>query len=150
VIATVYCVVVLPLFANAVQERQATSANASISPKPRHPAESFQTLLILVIISPTQDQRAQNNGVYGCLFTKRVTRLWLDSGNGDQAALDELIPLAYDELRRLAGRTCGARARVTHCKRQLLSTRPICDWLIRRAYNDRTGRTVALPWGPEF
>ena len=33
-----------------------------------------------------------------------VSRLLVDWGNGDQAALDELIPLVYDELRRLAGR----------------------------------------------
>lgn len=30
------------------------------------------------------------------------TRLLLDSGRGDRAALDELLPLVYDELRRLA------------------------------------------------
>lgn len=35
---------------------------------------------------------------------KEVTRLLIDWGNGDQAALDELIPLVYDELRRLARR----------------------------------------------
>ena len=35
---------------------------------------------------------------------KEVTRLLVDWGNGDQAALDELIPLVYDELRRLARR----------------------------------------------
>ncbi len=35
---------------------------------------------------------------------KEVTRLLIDWGNGDQAALDELIPLVYAELRRLAGR----------------------------------------------
>jgi RNA polymerase sigma factor (TIGR02999 family) len=35
---------------------------------------------------------------------KEVTRLLVEWGNGDQAALDELIPLVYDELRRLAGR----------------------------------------------
>jgi len=33
-----------------------------------------------------------------------VTRLLVDWGNGNQAALDDLIPLVYDELRRLAGR----------------------------------------------
>jgi len=33
-----------------------------------------------------------------------VSRLLIDWGNGDQAALDELIPLVYAELRRLAGR----------------------------------------------
>jgi RNA polymerase sigma factor (TIGR02999 family) len=36
--------------------------------------------------------------------TKEVTRLLVDWGNGDQAALDELIPLVHDELRRLASR----------------------------------------------
>ena len=33
-----------------------------------------------------------------------VSRLLVDWGKGDQAALAELIPLVYDELRRLAGR----------------------------------------------
>jgi len=33
-----------------------------------------------------------------------VTRLLVDWGNGNQAALDELIPLVYAELHRLAGR----------------------------------------------
>src|SRR5262249_36912922 len=36
--------------------------------------------------------------------SKEITRLLVDWGNGDQAALDELIPLVYDELRRLASR----------------------------------------------
>ena len=36
--------------------------------------------------------------------TKEVTRLLLDWGRGDEAALDRLIPLVYDELRLLAGR----------------------------------------------
>ena len=35
---------------------------------------------------------------------KEVTRLLVDWGNGNQAALDQLIPLVNDELRRLAGR----------------------------------------------
>jgi RNA polymerase sigma factor (TIGR02999 family) len=35
---------------------------------------------------------------------KDVTQLLVDWGKGDQAALDELLPLVYDELRRLAGR----------------------------------------------
>lgn len=32
-----------------------------------------------------------------------VTQLLLDWGNGDERALDEMLPLVYDELRRLAG-----------------------------------------------
>ena len=35
---------------------------------------------------------------------REVSRLLVDWGNGNQAALDEPIPLVYDELRRLAGR----------------------------------------------
>jgi RNA polymerase sigma-70 factor (ECF subfamily) len=35
---------------------------------------------------------------------KEVSRLLIDWGDGDEAALDELMPLVYDELRRLAGR----------------------------------------------
>ena len=38
------------------------------------------------------------------VLSNEVTRLLVDWGNGDQAALDELIPLVYNELRRLAGR----------------------------------------------
>lgn len=33
---------------------------------------------------------------------KKVTQLLIDWSNGDHAALDQLIPLVYDELRRLA------------------------------------------------
>ena len=36
--------------------------------------------------------------------TRDVTKLLVDWGNGDRAALDELTPLVYSELRRLAGR----------------------------------------------
>jgi len=36
--------------------------------------------------------------------TRDVTRLLVDWGNGDRAALDELTPLVYGELRRLAAR----------------------------------------------
>ena len=37
-------------------------------------------------------------------LSEDITRLLGDWSNGDQAALDELIPLVYDELRRLAAR----------------------------------------------
>jgi tetratricopeptide (TPR) repeat protein len=36
--------------------------------------------------------------------SNEVTRLLIDWGDGNQAAMDELLPLVYDELRRLAGR----------------------------------------------
>jgi RNA polymerase sigma factor (TIGR02999 family) len=36
--------------------------------------------------------------------TQQVTRLLRDWSNGDESALDQLTPLVYSELRRLAGR----------------------------------------------
>lgn len=35
---------------------------------------------------------------------EQVTQLLIDWGNGNKAALDQLMPLVYDELRRLASR----------------------------------------------
>lgn len=35
---------------------------------------------------------------------KTATQMLLDASNGHQQALDELLPVVYDELRRLAGR----------------------------------------------
>ena len=45
--------------------------------------------------------------------THRVTGLLLDWGKGDEAALDELVPLVHDELRRIA-RRCMAGERHGH------------------------------------
>ncbi|MBK5255732.1 MAG: RNA polymerase subunit sigma-24, partial [Vicinamibacteria bacterium] len=45
--------------------------------------------------------------------THRVTRLLLKWGKGDEAALNELIPLVHNELRRIAGR-CMAGERHGH------------------------------------
>lgn len=42
-----------------------------------------------------------------------VTRLLLDVGRGDRAALDRLLPMVYDELRRLAAAQLG-RERADH------------------------------------
>ena len=43
--------------------------------------------------------------------SNEVTRLLVDWGDGNQAAMDELLPLVYDELRRLAGRYMRREAR---------------------------------------
>lgn len=45
--------------------------------------------------------------------TKEVTQLLLDWSDGDKAALDKLMPLVYDELRRLARHYMG-RERAGH------------------------------------
>ncbi len=52
----------------------------------------------------------------GCMTTaspKEVTQLLVDWSHGDQSALDQLMPLVYDELRRLAHRHMG-RERAQH------------------------------------
>src|SRR4029453_17981837 len=38
---------------------------------------------------------------------REVTQLLVDWSNGDQAALDKLIPLVYEELHRMAKRQLG-------------------------------------------
>src|SRR5262245_32590049 len=38
---------------------------------------------------------------------KQITQMLLDWGNGDQAALEKLTPLVYNELHRLARRYMG-------------------------------------------
>src|SRR5215216_2087788 len=73
--------------------------------KPDTPPESFFKDYLSWYNQPTCDQGGQKNGGYmAAPSPKEVTRLLVEWGNGDQAALDELIPLVYDELRRLAGR----------------------------------------------
>ena len=44
---------------------------------------------------------------------ERVTRLLIDWGNGEQAALDEMLPLVYEDLRRLAAFYMGSRPAAT-------------------------------------
>jgi hypothetical protein len=46
----------------------------------------------------------------------RVTELLTDWSNGNAAALDELMPLVYDDLRRLARRYMPAKVLATRCK----------------------------------
>jgi RNA polymerase sigma factor (TIGR02999 family) len=38
---------------------------------------------------------------------KGVTQLLIDLGNGDERVIDQMLPLVYDELRRLAGHYIG-------------------------------------------
>jgi RNA polymerase sigma factor (TIGR02999 family) len=68
-----------------------------------------------------------------------VTRLLADAQNGDRAALDSLLPLIYDELRRVAARqlqlerpdhTLQPTALVHEAYLRLLEQRSV-DWLNR-------------------
>ena len=47
---------------------------------------------------------------------EEVTRLLIEWNNGHQEALDKLMPVVYEELRRLAHTTCVRNDRVRRCK----------------------------------
>jgi RNA polymerase sigma factor (TIGR02999 family) len=59
--------------------------------------------------------------------TPDVTGLLVDWSNGDQAALEELMPLVYGELRRLA----GAHLRRERCAQTLQSTALVHEAFLR-------------------
>ena len=56
---------------------------------------------------------------------QEITHLLL-AGRGDQLALEKLIPLVYEELRRLAKRHMNRQRPGTRCRRRRSSTRPTC------------------------
>ena len=49
---------------------------------------------------------------------QEVTQLLADWSHGDQAALQELTALVYEELRRLAHHYMGDSSPITRCKRR--------------------------------
>jgi RNA polymerase sigma factor (TIGR02999 family) len=57
--------------------------------------------------------------------TPDVTRLLIDWSNGDEKALEELMPLVYGELRRLAG---------SHLRRERSANTLQCTALVHEAY----------------
>ena len=56
---------------------------------------------------------------------EQVTQLLLDWSGGDKAALDKLMPVVYDELRRLAHRYMSRERGGTRSRRLLWSTKLI-------------------------
>ena len=73
---------------------------------------------------------------------ERVTRLLIDWGNGEQAALDEMLPLVYEDLRRLAafymsrerpGHTLQPTALVNEAYLRLVEQRKV-DWKNRAQF----------------
>lgn len=74
----------------------------------------------------------------------QITQLLVAWGNGDRAARDELMPLVYDELRRLAHRHMG-RERPDHT----LQTSALVNEAYLRLIDQKdvhTGRTSTLLW----
>jgi hypothetical protein len=56
-----------------------------------------------------------------------VTELLLKWGGGDKTALDELIPLVYNELRQLAASYLRRKAGPTQFRPPLWYTKPMSD-----------------------
>lgn len=57
-----------------------------------------------------------------------VSRILDAIEQGDPSAAEGLLPLVYDELRRLAAQKLAQEPPDRRCSRQPLSTRPISDW----------------------
>jgi hypothetical protein len=57
-----------------------------------------------------------------------ATALLLTWRQGDEAALNDLISLVYQELRRMAHRYLAGQRPVIHSRRLSSSTKPICNW----------------------
>jgi hypothetical protein len=72
-----------------------------------------------------------------------VTRLLVDWSAGDHAALDRLLPLVYDELRRLAKSHMRRERRTASFRRPRSFMRRTCGWSIRRTSAGRRARTFS-------
>jgi hypothetical protein len=57
-----------------------------------------------------------------------VTKLLPQWRRGDQAALERLIPIVYQELHRVASARLRGEGRTTRCKPRRSSTRRTCGW----------------------
>ena len=68
-----------------------------------------------------------------------ITVLLKAWGSGDAAALDQLTPLVYDELRRLARRYMRTSAPGTRCRPLRWSMKRTCGWWMQTAWPGRIG-----------
>jgi hypothetical protein len=67
----------------------------------------------------------------------QLLRAWSD---GDQRALDELTPIVYAELRRLAHRYMRGERPATASRRPRWSMKPICAWWTTTGCSGKIGR----------
>ena len=72
-----------------------------------------------------------------------VTQLLVAWRGGDQQALDKLIPLVYDELRRIASRYMKRNILVTLCRPPRWSTKRTCEWSASRMLTGKIVRTFS-------
>jgi hypothetical protein len=71
---------------------------------PDTPSESFSEIAYLGHNQSHPGPKAHKNAYLAVPSPKEATRLIIDWRTGESGSLDEPIPLAYDKLRRLAGR----------------------------------------------
>ena len=57
-----------------------------------------------------------------------VTQILSEIEQGDSAAAERLLPLIYNELRKLAAQNWHTRSRGKRCRQRHSCTRRICDW----------------------
>jgi len=78
---------------------------------------------------------------------ENVTRILSAIGDGDEHAAERLLPLVYDELRRLARYRVAGEPAGRGFRRRRWSMRPICAWLEMPAPNGRIA-AISLPPRP--
>ena len=61
-------------------------------------------------------------------FMTEVTRILNAIDQGDPHAARQLLPLVYDELRKLAAAKMAQEAQDRHCKPQPWCMKPTCGW----------------------
>ena len=67
---------------------------------------------------------------------------------GDPHAADQLLPLVYDELRRLAAPSWHTSSRAKRCSRRRLSMKPICGWSAIKKTRTGMAAVISLPRPP--
>ena len=78
--------------------------------------------------------------------TERVTQLLINWRNGDKAALDQLMPLVYEELRRLARRFMGKERR-DHTMLLVVVKGPVALPRSEASFKRFKSKSIALTFG---
>ena len=75
--------------------------------------------------------------------SERLSQLLADWAAQDPQALDRLVPIVYDELRRLAHHYMHGERAATRCRPRRSSTRSTCGWRESRAFNGAIAHTFS-------
>ncbi|HVB36620.1 MAG TPA: ECF-type sigma factor [Candidatus Acidoferrales bacterium] len=78
-----------------------------------------------------------------------ISKLLADWGRGDEKALDALITVVYNELRRIPRRICERSVPTTPCRAQRSRMRRICGWPVSQHRSSKTG-SIFSAWPPQL